>query len=418
MRFMMDKFFITPIRALRLTAIVGCLLLMVTVRAQSGPEPRLSARKVVILMIDGFGTDYYRSCTLPNLNRLEKEGGFRSVKSLMPTVTNANNASICTGVFPEVHGITGNSFLDPLSRKEEFMENDSLVLSPTIFELAGAEGIRSKLFSSKKKTTELLKRGTSEAVSPETANAEWIGRIGQPPPIYSREVNYWLLDAALYSMEHDKEIGLFYIHTTDYPMHTWAPEREESIQHLQQLDAYIGKIIQALPDAAIVITADHSVHHKTRCWDLQKALKARGLEIEMALSPERDKYVRHHRGFGGASYVYLKQASDARAARKLLGELTGVDEVLDKKQAVDRFHLMADRIGDLMVLGDLNTVFGDLDQEQENLPADYRSHGSLYEAEVPLFSRNLDTTGAWNAIRYNFQATGLLFNISKQSRAK
>jgi phosphonoacetate hydrolase len=33
---------------------------------------------------------------------------------------------------------------------------------------------------------------------------------------------------------------------------------------------------------------------------------------------------------------------------------------------------------------DIDTVFGDLPAEAENLEAGYRSHGSLYEMEVPL----------------------------------
>lgn len=46
---------------------------------------------------------------------------------------------------------------------------------------------------------------------------------------------------------------------------------------------------------------------------------------------------------------------------------------------------MPGRIGDLAVPGDKNTVFGNLDAEREDLPASYRTHGSLYETTIPLF---------------------------------
>lgn len=50
---------------------------------------------------------------------------------------------------------------------------------------------------------------------------------------------------------------------------------------------------------------------------------------------------------------------------------------------------MPERIGDLMVLGDKNTVFGALEEkESEKLDDHYRSHGSQYEAQVPLFVYN------------------------------
>src|SRR5262249_30833553 len=161
-------------------------------------------------------------------NFIEAHGIYKVVSSLMPSVTNLNNTSICTGELPSSHGITGNSFYNAEQDEEEFMEEDSLVLAPTIFERANRFGIRSALFSSKKITIRLLSRGTTVAVSPEIASQEWIKNIGTPPSIYSREVNYWLMEAALYSMRHDTSLGLFYIHTTDYPMHTWAPSDTES----------------------------------------------------------------------------------------------------------------------------------------------------------------------------------------------
>ncbi|MFX8938056.1 alkaline phosphatase family protein, partial [Acinetobacter baumannii] len=83
----------------------------------------------------------------------------------MPTVTNANNAAICTGVFHEKNGITGNTFYNQEKEQEFFMEDDSLLLAPTIFEKAKIQGVHSLLFSSKKKTTSLLFKGSDEAIS-------------------------------------------------------------------------------------------------------------------------------------------------------------------------------------------------------------------------------------------------------------
>jgi phosphonoacetate hydrolase len=62
---------------------------------------------------------------------------------------------------------------------------------------------------------------------------------------------------------------------------------------------------------------------------------------------------------------------------------------------------MASRIGDLVVLGDQNTVFGELDTEQEALPPDYRSHGSLHEMDVPLVIHNADIKLPAEKFRYN-----------------
>ncbi len=71
---------------------------------------------------------------------------------------------------------------------------------------------------------------------------------------------------------------------------------------------------------------------------------------------------------------------------QVLTELEGVEEVLTREETAERYLLDPDRIGDLAVFADRNTVFGVLDAEMESdsLPDTYRSHGSLYEREVPL----------------------------------
>ncbi len=360
-------------------------------------------------MLDGFGMDYYRNSDMPTLNEMEKKGLFKVVSSLMPSVTNVNNASICTGELPDKHGITGNSFFNPTDSSEEFMEDSSLVMAPTIFERAKTHGVHSKLFSSKKKTIGLLSRGTDESLSPETASNAWIERIGPVPDIYSREVNYWLMEAALYSMQYDSTIGLYYIHTTDYPMHTWSPESRESQEHLHRIDQYIARILEVEPEAMVLITADHSVHHKNLCWDIQKALSNRNIQIKIAISPERDKYFKHHKGFGGTSFVYLNKKNDLRHVSETIRGLKGVEEVITKEEAVQRFHLMPDRIGDIMVLGDSSTVFGDLDKESEQLPDNYRSHGSTYETQVPLFIYHATNPPVLDSLNFNYQIAKWIF---------
>src|SRR5262249_55630919 len=80
-----------------------------------------------------------------------------------------------------------------------------------------------------------------------------------------------------------------------------------------------------------------------------------------------------------------------------------------RAEAAARFHLMADRIGDLAVFGDRDTVFGDLDEEMEALPEAYRSHGSPSELDVPLFVFN--ATGAPAAVyfEHNFDLARWLY---------
>ncbi len=164
----------------------------------------------------------------------------------------------------------GNSYFDEATGTEEYMEDAKLLLAPTIFERAGLRGVRSALLSSKKKTISLLNKGTDIVLTAEAPDGNWEGRLGKAPPIYSREINYWLFSAALDIVRNRPEIGLVYIHTTDYPMHMWPPEAPESQEHLSRLDGLLAELAATAPDAAILLTADHGMNFKTRCWDLEE----------------------------------------------------------------------------------------------------------------------------------------------------
>jgi len=277
--------------------------------------------RVVVLMVDGLGADYIAASDMPVLTSWQKKGMCKIVNAVMPSVTNANNTSICCGVWPEEHGITGNRYLDQTTGREEYMETADLVLAPTLFEKARIIGVVSALLSSKKKTITLLPRGASIVLSAETPTPQWTERLGKPPDIYTAEINHWLLKAAIYILRHQPEVGILYIHTTDYPMHMWAPEDEPSRRHLADLDAFFGELSAAAPDATILLTADHGIHHKTRCWDLVKACAARDVKLRGAISAEEDKYLKHHRGFGGTAWVYLTSNRDADRAAAVIERL-------------------------------------------------------------------------------------------------
>ena len=71
------------------------------------------------------------------------------------------------------------------------------------------------------------------------------------------------------------------------------------------------------------------------------------------------------------------------------------------REAAKRFHLMASRIGDLIVLGDRDTVFGELDAPSEPLPPEYRAHGSMHEMDVPLVIYNAHVQLKPEEFQYN-----------------
>jgi phosphonoacetate hydrolase len=378
------------------------------VRAFQSAKQR-QAQRTVVIMFDGFGPDYLAQSDLPTLRRWQREGLYKQVQAMVPTVTNANNSSICCGVPPRVHGITGNSYLDLRTGKEEYMETGDLLMAPTLFERAGKLGVSSALISSKKKTISLLSRGTSIAISPEVSSAEWVERLGPAPEIYSREINYWTVRAAIYVLKNRSDIQCLYVHTTDYPMHTWAPEAPESKEHLHTIDMLLGQACEAAPDAAFLLTPDHGMNHKTHAYDLDKTLAAMGVPIRTSISPERDRYFKHHLGLGGSAWVYLNRPEDEQKVVKALLGLNGVESVISRKEAVAEFDQYGPRIGDLCVFGDRNTVFGEMEQAASDLPATYRSHGSMYERDIPLFVYNAAGTPPASYFQHNLDLARWLY---------
>ena len=381
----------------------GAALVSAPIFAQRSPQ------RVVVVMCDGFGLEYLEQSDMPVLSKWRQAGLFRRVQATMPSVTNTNNASICCGVWPDRHGITGNSYFDERSGREEYMETADLLLAPTLFQRAKRRGVKSALLSAKKKTTTLLAPGADLILAAEEPTEDWVKRLGPAPDIYSREINYWLWTAAIDLLEKRRDLGCLYVHTTDYPMHTWPAEARESKEHLARLDQMLGAAAAAAPDAAFLLTADHGMNHKSRCWDLEKVCVQGGTPIRIAVSVDRDRYLKHHRGYGGVAWVYCNHPRDIDRVAKIVASLGGVEVVLTRSEAAKRYHLMASRIGDLIVLGDRDTVFGDLDAASEALPEEYRAHGSLHEMDIPLFVHNADAKLSARDFQNNRQLASWLY---------
>ena len=79
--------------------------------------------KVLILVIDGCAPEYITPEFAPNIHRLAKQYGFvKTVKAVVPTVTNVNHASILSGKFPSETGMVGNYNYNQLRAKKAILK--------------------------------------------------------------------------------------------------------------------------------------------------------------------------------------------------------------------------------------------------------------------------------------------------------
>lgn len=349
----------------------------------AGDADSKSPQRVCVVLIDGFGTDYYEQSHMPTLKAWAKEGFHKRIRGVMPSVTNTNVTGVCCGVYADEHGITGNSYWDAETDQEQFMSDGKLLTAATLFQRAARFGVRSALISAKQKSVQLLQQGTVLAVGSEQPPPEIVKRHGRAPDIYSAEVNYWLWKVGIDLIKNQPKIGLIFLHMTDYPMHKYPPTASESQAHLRQTDLYLKEAAEADPDIAFFIVADHGLNFKSTVVNLNKALPARGAAVKFAVSAERDQYPRHHSGYGGTAFVYLNAPGDADKVMAALRKVEGVEEILTAAEAAKKYRLNPHRIGDLWVTAAKGVVFGHSATEREDLPKGYRSHGSAYELDIP-----------------------------------
>lgn len=347
--------------------------------------------RAVILCMDGCSPEYLDAADTPNLDALAACGWRIDGRAVVPTVTNVNNVSIVTQAFPATHGITSNYYLDRALGESVYMESADYLLAPTIFERLAWQGQKSALLTTKDKLRSLLAQGTALSASVEDPPAWLVREIGPPPDIYTVEANLWLLDAVSALWDTRPDLSLVYVSTTDYVMHTYAPDHAESQRHLYEVDRRIGRICEALNGADIAITADHGMGPKTTGVDPAKVLGEAGIEAQV-IPIIKDRHVIHHQNLGGAAYVYLERPDTLEDARRRLEEEAGIEAVLSRQDAARTYRLHPDRIGDLMLLADAQTVFGRL--AGPRIAVGIRSHGSLHERTVPIIGCGPRLTGA------------------------
>ena len=346
----------------------------------------MKRRKVLIICIDAGSHDYLAASEIPNIRKLADSGFYKHARGVIPSVTNVNNVSIVTGSFPATHGITSNYFVDRDTGKGEYIEDSRFLLTPTFFEIAKKTKFAKKtaLFVTKQKLLRILEAGADIAVAAEAPPTEYIDAIGPVEQIYSCEINWWLLRAVLYTLqEYDPD--LVYCSTTDWVQHKFSPNEEMSQKHMYELDRIIGEIVDESPDREIYITADHGMLDKTVAIDPSQVLCQSDIS-STSIPIIKDRYEAHHNNFGGAAYVYLKDQTEIGAAISVLENTDRIEEVYTASDAAEIFSLHPDRIGDIFVLADKDTVFGVMDVSCDQI--EVRSHGSRHESYVPIIGYN------------------------------
>jgi phosphonoacetate hydrolase len=207
-----------------------------------------------------------------------------------------------------------------------------------------------------------------------------------------------------------------YLSTTDYVQHKHAPGTQGANAFYAMMDGYLQQL--ETMGCVIALTADHGMNAKVKLDAspdviyLQDLLDGwLGPTAARVILPITDPYVVHHGALGSFATIYLPAGADGDVAARLAG-LRGIDVVLPRAAAAERFELPADRIGDLVVVSERSVVLGTSAAKHDltALEVPLRSHGGISEQRVPLVLNrriaDLDPQRRWR----NFDAFDLALN--------
>ncbi|OQO04324.1 hypothetical protein B0A48_10935 [Cryoendolithus antarcticus] len=178
----------------------------------------LFAPTTILLSLDGFRADFLHRNLTPTLNAFIREGvSPKYMLPSFPSVTFPNHFTLVTGLYPESHGIVGNTFWDPALQRQFHYTDAARSMQP---EWWNAEPIWE----------------TAELAGVRTAIHMWLGseaHIGAIEPMYVDKYN---ADEEL-DRKVDRILGWL-----DLPSHLDQPKSTNTEIRPQLLAAYVPNV--------------------------------------------------------------------------------------------------------------------------------------------------------------------------------
>ncbi len=392
---------------------------------------QLPTHPTVVVCVDGCEPDYIAQAVatghMPWMKRTLAEGAGLLADSVVPSFTNPNNLSIVTGVPPSVHGICGNYLFDQASGTEVMMNDVKWLRAPTLLARLAEAGKIVAVVTAKDKLRALLghrmkgicfsAEKADQASRAENGIDHVLKLVGMPlPSVYSAELSEFVFAAGVQLMKRFRP-DVMYLSTTDYVQHKHAPGTAEANAFYAMMDRHLARLDSM--GCVIALTADHGMNAKVALDGSPNVIYLQdwfdrwlGIARARVILPITDPYVVHHGALGSFATVYLPSDQDPAAACERLRQLRGMELVLPRADAAERFELPADRIGDLVAISERSTVIGTSAARHDlsALELPLRSHGGISEQRVPMIvNRKMPGLDPERRLR-NFDAFDLALN--------
>jgi predicted AlkP superfamily pyrophosphatase or phosphodiesterase len=296
----------------------------------------------------------------PNLSKLAKQGGMRSLTTTTPAVTTTVQSTFVTGVLPREHGIVGNGwYFRDLSEVWFWRQSNRLVGGEKLWDTARR---RDPSFTCAKMFWWYNMYSTADfAVTPRPmypADGRKLPDIYTHPPELRDALQQslgqfplfhfwgptadivssrWIAQSTLQVLEkHQPTLTMVYLPHLDYHLQSLGPNHPEIARDVAQVDAVCGELIDAAQRAGmhVVALSEYGVTEVSKPVHINRALREAGwLRVRNELGREQldagasDAFaVADHQ----IAHVYVARPELVENVADLLRSLPGVERVLDE----------------------------------------------------------------------------------------
>ncbi|KAL7925884.1 Phosphodiest domain-containing protein [Trichoderma austrokoningii] len=228
----------------------------------------LFAPTTIIISLDGFRADFLQRGITPRLNAFVKEGvSPKWMHPSFPSVTFPNHYTLATGLYPEAHGIVGNTFWDPELEEEFHYTDPARSLDPKwwggepFWVTAEKQGVRAAIHMWPGSEAHILSQepafvdkynGKEELDNKVSRILGWLDMPGKESgSVASEEMRPQLIAA--------------YVPNVDSLGHAYGPNSTEIRATIQKVDAMMDKIFQGLDErnltdiVNVIVVSDHGM---------------------------------------------------------------------------------------------------------------------------------------------------------------
>ena len=289
---------------------------------------------VIMVSIDGFRHDYVELHQANSILEMRRNGSFTtSLIPSYPTKTFPNHYTLATGLYPENHGIIGNTFYDPNFKKTYRISNRSVVSDGDwyggipLWNLAQMQGMCSASY---------FWVGSEANINGMHPKYYYLYDKKTPYEYRVQRVLEWL---ELPEAERPHMITL-YFSLVDTQGHKFGPEAMETKQAVQYVDKQIEALRQGIRQSGLpiylIVTSDHGMQELSGFVNVNDYAEI-----------EREQFIP-----GTMAMIYTKNKQDSDS---LYGAFQDIQNfrAYRKEELPNYLHYRDnDRIGDIVLIAE------------------------------------------------------------------